>query len=129
MGIFRDIVRKSKVKEKSFGLGLTIEGEKENIEFDVRFKEEADSVEPAIDSATVRFGDDEVVFEAATGMEFGIQYGSYNEERKQHRVSISPGLLEDPLSLVPFPYSLFQSERTCRLERNYWRSFCARIAT
>lgn len=103
MGIFRDIVRRSNIKEKAFGLGLTIEDKNENIECNVRFKEKAGGIEPVIESVTVRFCDGELVFEAKEGIEWGMKYGSYNEDCNQHRILVSSSFLEGASLFHLFP--------------------------
>ena len=62
LGIFRDIVRNSKKREKAFRLGFVVEGDSENVEYTVEFVQKRDGVEPAIASIKIKFTDGEIVF-------------------------------------------------------------------
>ena len=61
MGVFRDIVRNSKKKEKAFELGFTLGGENEDVECTVEFTERKGGFEPAVNSITMKFTDGEMV--------------------------------------------------------------------
>ena len=61
MGVFRDIVRNSKKKEKAFTLGFTLGGENEDVECTVEFTEKKGGFEPAVNSITMKFTDGEMV--------------------------------------------------------------------
>ena len=61
MGVFRDIVRNSKKKEKAFELGFTLGGENEDVECTVEFTEKKGGFEPAVNSITMKFTDGEMV--------------------------------------------------------------------
>ena len=66
MGIFRDIVRNSRKKNRAFKLGFTSRLEKENdVEFAesvVEFVEKKGEFQPAVSSVTLKFIDGEIVF-------------------------------------------------------------------
>lgn len=61
MGVFRDIVRNSKKKEKAFTLGFTLGGENEDVECTVEFTEKKGGFEPTVNSITMKFTDGEMV--------------------------------------------------------------------
>lgn len=61
MGIFRDIVRRSKRPEKSFSLGLTFENKAEKVECILEFVEKEGGFEPAVRSVKLGFADGEIV--------------------------------------------------------------------
>ena len=61
MGVFRDIVRNSKKKEKAFELGFTFGGENEDLDFIVEFAEKKGGFEPIVKSITIKFIDGEMV--------------------------------------------------------------------
>ena len=70
MGIFKDIVRNSRKKEKSFKLGFTYKGIDENVEWIVEFVEKKGGVEPAISAMTFKFCDGgSIVFKISDELE------------------------------------------------------------
>ena len=58
MGIFNDIVRNSRPKEKTFKLGFTTE----IVEWTVEFSEKIGGIEPAVSLVKLKFSDGEIVF-------------------------------------------------------------------
>ena len=58
MGIFKDIVRNSRPKEKTFKLGFTIE----TVEWTVEFSEKTGGIEPVVNLVKLKFSDGEIVF-------------------------------------------------------------------
>ena len=62
MGIFRDIVRRSRRSEKTFSLGFRFEDGDDDVELRVEFAEREGGLEPVVKSTSVRFVDGEVVF-------------------------------------------------------------------
>lgn len=58
MGVFKDIVRNSRPKAKTFKLGFTTE----IAEWIVEFGEKIGGIEPAVSSAKLKFSDGEIVF-------------------------------------------------------------------
>ena len=92
MGVFRDIVRNSRKTEKAFKLGVTFESKNEDVECTVEFVEKKNGVEPAVKSITVKFADGIVVFEA-DDVE-GIHIISFDEEKKQYCIAVSPSILD-----------------------------------
>ena len=106
MGIFRDIVRNSRKKEKAFKLGFTFEGNPEDIEYTVEFVQKKDGLEPTIESVTIKFTDGEIVCnieDALTRKRFHLV--SFNKEQNQYRIECA----EDAADfLYRFPLSPFR---------------------
>ena len=106
MGIFRDIVRSSRKKEKIFKLGFTFEGDPEDIEYTVEFVQKKDGFEPDVESVTIKFTDGEIVFnieDAAEGRRFRLT--SYNKEQNQYRIDCAADAAD---FLYRFPLSPFR---------------------
>ena len=96
MGVFRDIVRNSRKKEKTFTLGFTFRGKNEDIECTVEF---VGGIEPVIKAATVKFTDGEIVLRADDPSEAYIQLNSYDEDRNQYCIDVDSVYL----NYAPFP--------------------------
>ena len=127
MGIFKNIVRNSKKKEKTFKLGFTFNGENEDIECILEFFEKRGGIEPTVKTILMKFVDGEMVLRrtddtgrwhigapivssdkgrstrATTWTEIPrMRLASFDEERNQYCVDIASGFLDR----TPFP-SLF----------------------
>ena len=61
MGIFKDIVRNSKKKEKTFKLGFAFRGESEDVECIIEFFEKKGGIEPTVKAIIIKFIDGEMV--------------------------------------------------------------------
>ena len=88
MGIFRDIVRNSRKKEKAFTLGFTFRGENEDIECAVEFIERKGGGEPVTRSITVKFTDGEIILRAADTLESFTCLASFDEKQNQYHVDV-----------------------------------------
>ena len=88
MGIFRDIVRNSKKKDKAFKLGFNFRYENtlENEDFEcvVEFVEKKRGFEPAIKSVTMKFADGNIVFNTKDGVEKGTHLTDSNEKQNEY---------------------------------------------
>ncbi len=103
MGIFRDIVRNSRKKDKSFKLGFTFEGAPEDIEYTVEFVQKKDGLEPDVKSITIKFTDGELVCNIeneATRRSFRLT--SFDQKRNQYHINCSADFL------YRFPFSSFR---------------------
>lgn len=89
MGIFREIVRRSKRTEKSFSLGLSLDDTGGNIEFAAKFSEKEGGFEPVISTATVGFDDGEVVFEYGKVLSGENERIRFHKEGRTFRVALS----------------------------------------
>lgn len=102
MGIFKDIVRNSRPKGNAFKLGFTFTGDQEDVEYTVECVQKKDSLEPAIESVTIKFTDGEIVFQIFQKKETsgkGIYLASFDEDRNQYHVDVA-FLDQVPLSLL-----------------------------
>ena len=119
MGIFRDIVRNSRNKEKAFRLGFTLKDGSENIGCAVEFVERKKGVEPVVRLITVKFADGEVILrrvddtmkwgiDASVYLQTGwreipsVRVASFDKERNQYYMEADSNFLDH----TPFP-SLF----------------------
>ncbi len=99
MGIFRDIVRNSRKKDKVFKLSFTFTGDREDVEYTVECVQKKDGFEPAIESVTIKFTDGEIVFKTEDRVERGMRLASFDEDRNQYYVNVA-FLDQVPLSLL-----------------------------
>ena len=119
MGVFRDIVRNSKKKQKVFELGFTVESENEGVECAVEFSEKKGGFEPAVNAITIRFTDGEMVLRRIdditewlrdapverAGMTAwrdvpNMRLASFDKERNQYYVDVRSTFLDH----TPFPF-------------------------
>ena len=114
MGIFRDIVRNSKNKEKVFKLGLRFKFGNEDLECLVEFVEKSGEFEPAVKSATLIFTDGKVVFKAAAEEEqvLNTRLTSFDEKENEYHLTCGSHWLGDqsPSVLLAFGTSQEQSK-------------------
>ena len=110
LGIFRDIVRNSKKKEKAFTLGFTFRYKKENVEWTVEFVEEKGGIEPVAKSVTVKFTDGEIILSADDTREKGLHLSSFDKGRNECCIGVGSGLtVSSPLYLLEdFAYRLLR---------------------
>lgn len=89
MGMFRDIVRNSKNKEKEFKLGLRFKFGNEYIECMVEFVEKKGEFEPAIKSFTLNFSDGKVVVKPEEEEELhdNMQLTSFDETKNEYHLT------------------------------------------
>ena len=96
MGTFKDIVRNSTKKGRSFNLGFTCKYENKNLEWTVEFVQKKEGIEPIVNSATAKFSDGEIIFQTNEDVEWHINLVHSDEERNQYRIDCKMGLLERP---------------------------------
>ncbi len=89
MGIFQDIVRNSKKKEKAFKLGFTFEGSNENVEYTVEFVQKKNGFEPDIKSVTIKFIDGEIVFKHDDTVEGGMYLAGFNKKENKYHIDVA----------------------------------------
>lgn len=122
MGIFKDIVRRSRRPEKSFSLGMTLENKNEKVEFIVECVEKVGGFEPAIRSVTLGFTDGEIVFRTDDSVQL-MDLVWADEERNQYRIGVEPSYFEwhippsGPLSKLFERTDFFDKGREGRTER------------
>lgn len=117
MGIFRDIVRNSRKKDKAFTLGFTFTGDREDVKYTVECVQKKDGLEPAIESITIKFTDGEIIFEKKDTLGKGISLVSFDEarnqyDRNQYHVNVESIIWDNvsPAFLLNYCRSIRQSE-------------------
>lgn len=102
LGIFKDIVRNSKKKEKNVKLGLvgrySFAGRysNENVEVTVEFIEKKGGIEPTVSSISVKFVDGEIILETEEQIEKTVRLTSYDEQQNQYYITCSSDTLSPP---------------------------------
>lgn len=94
MGIFRDIVRNSKKKEKSFKLGFTFDRNSEDVEYTVEFMKKKDGFEPAVKLITIKFTDGEITCKSEDTMEGGMWLTSFDKKQNQYHIGCGTDFLD-----------------------------------
>ncbi len=90
MGIFRDIVRNSRPKGNAFKLGFTFTGDQEDVEYTVECVQKKDSLEPAIESVTIKFTDGEIVFKTEDTNDLpSIEISNYDDKLNKYHIDIN----------------------------------------
>ena len=98
MGIFRDIVRNSKNKEKVFKLGFRFKFGNEDVECMVEFVEKRGEFEPAVKSLTLNFTDGKVVVKAAEKEEelwVNMHLTSFDQKENEYHLTCGTSELGD----------------------------------
>ena len=106
MGIFRDIVRNSRKKDKAFKLGFTFTGDREDVESTIECVQKKDGFEPAIESVTIKFTDGEIVFKTEDREGMGINLASFDEVRDHYSNQYHVDVESNSLDGVPLFYLL-----------------------
>ena len=87
MGIFKDIVRNSRPKAKTFKLGFTTEFVKRTFEF----SEKTDGIEPAISSLDLKFSDGKIVFKTENDLgDMLMHLVSFDKKHNHYEISCFP---------------------------------------
>ena len=93
MGIFRDIVRNSKKREKAFKLGFTFRHGNEDVECVVEFLRKKEGIEPAIRLLTIKFIDGEIICEPKDGATVDIsRLVSFVEANNKYHITYDSSL-------------------------------------
>ena len=95
MGTFRDLVRNSNKKKKTFKLGYVYKYYNEKISATVEFTEKESGIEPIVSSITINLSDGRIVFKSDDEIDRGIRITSINEEQNQYQICTSPEILND----------------------------------
>lgn len=144
MGIFKDIVRNSKKKEKTFKLGFTFKGESEDVECTIEYFEKKDGIEPAIKAIIIKFIDGEMILrrvdrtvhsgigapivpssegrgaKATTWREVPqMRLVSFDEKQNQYCLDITSGFLDRTLFPFLFDYRIKEQSEGVNSLRNY----------
>ncbi len=101
MGTFKDIVRNSRKKEKTFTLGFTFRTENGDVEWTVQFVKKKGGIEPTAKSVTLTFTDSEIVLSADDKLPY-MRLASFDEEQNQYCIYVNSDILDTspPLFLL-----------------------------
>ncbi len=110
MGTFKDIIRNNKKKEKNFKLGFTAEYNNENIEETIEFVEKKSSVEPVVNSITMKLADGEIIVQSADEMGRELRLDSFDKERNRYRIACDTDRLNEYSVFLFFPPFTQESE-------------------
>ena len=94
MGIFKDIVRRSKKPEKTFSLGFAIKADKEDIDCTVEFSEKEGRLEPTVKTVSIRYTDGEIFFKNVSTEERVPKFSVTQANGNQYYVDVPSGRLE-----------------------------------
>ena len=107
MGIFKDIVRNSRPKAKTFKLGFTIDA----IELVIEFSEKTGGIEPAISSLNLKLSDGEIVFKiGGDSTERGNRLVDFDKKHNYYEIDCNAAFLEIFHSSPLFAFLLFGSD-------------------
>ena len=95
MGNFKDVVRNSRKKEKTFKLGFNFEHGKENVEWILEFGEEKETHEPIVGEALLKFHDGEIVCKPDYGLELDTHLAAFDGEKNQYYIINSYDLMSE----------------------------------
>lgn len=87
MGIFKDIVRNNKKRDKVFKLGFVFTHGKEDVEWELEFVEKEGEFEPSVSSVAVKFTDGEILVKADDEMEADMRLASFDEEQNHYHLT------------------------------------------
>lgn len=86
MGIFKDIVRNSRPKAKTFKLGFVYKHANEEVQWIVEFVQKKERFEPTVDSVTVKFSDGTIVFKIEDELRWTERLTTCDVEQNQYRI-------------------------------------------
>lgn len=87
MGIFKDIVRNSRPKEKVFKLGFTYKHNNQDVKWIIEFFEKKGGFEPAVSAVKVKFSDGAIIFKIEAELELEAHLTAFDAKRNQYTVS------------------------------------------
>ena len=106
MGIFKDIVRNSRKKNKVFKLGFLFTHGKEDVEWTVEFVEKKGEFEPSITSVAAKFTDGKVVVKADDETEADMILTSFDEAQNHYHLTFGSDWVN---KMSPFYFLHFRS--------------------
>jgi predicted ATPase len=86
LGIFKDIVRNSRKKEKVFKLGFTGQQVNGSIEWTVEFVEKTSGIEPVVSSVFVKFTDGEIAFKIDDEPKRYARLIAFDKKQNRYRI-------------------------------------------
>ena len=134
MGTFKDIVRNNKKKEKKFKLGFTAKCNNEDIEETIEFVEKKASVEPVVNSITMKLTDGEIIVRSEDAMGRVLRLDSFDEEQNRYKIACDTDRLNEFSVFFFFPpftqeskneitFSEYFKKKTEKFECGLWDIF------
>ncbi len=106
MGIFKDIIRNGRPKEKIFKLGFTIE----SVKWMVEFEEKSEGIEPVVNSVQLKFPDGKIVFKIrGNTTKSPMRLVSFDKKHNYYEINCDPDLLDMLPSSSLFRFLQFES--------------------
>ena len=87
MGIFKDLVRNSRRKEKAFKLGFTYKHNNQNVKWTIEFSQKKGGFEPVVSAIKVKFSDGSIVFKIEDELELEAHLTAFDAKQNHYRVS------------------------------------------
>ena len=111
MGVFKDIVTRSKPAETSFNLSFAMQNEEESLSYTVEFTERKDGFDSVINAVRLRFSDGEVLFKRM-GEERGenrMPFGRIQQRGKKNIFTVEcvDSFLESAIPIISLPTFFF----------------------
>ncbi len=103
MGIFKDIVRNNKEKEKNFKLGFASKYNNEDIETTIELVEKKAGIEPVVSSITMKLTDGEIIVRSEGAMSKELRLDSFDEEQNRYRIACNSDRLNEYSVYFFFP--------------------------
>ena len=103
MGTFRDIVRNSKKREKSFKLGFTAKYNNEDLKKTIEFVEKKAGVEPVVNSITMKLADGEIIVQSEDAMGRVLRLNPVDVEQNRYRIACDTDRLNEYSIFFFFP--------------------------
>ena len=87
MGIFKDIIRNSRPKAKTFKMGFTYTHNNQDVKWTIEFYEKKAGFEPAVGAVKVKFNDGSIVFKIEDALESGAHLTAFDAKRNQYQLN------------------------------------------
>ena len=120
MGIFKDIVRNSKEKEKIFKLGFVSKCNNEVIETTIEIVEKKTGIEPVVSSITLKLSDGEIIVRSEDAMDKKeLRLDSFDEEQNGYRLTCNTDRLNAYTVFFFFAPFIRKSKGEAALEKYF----------
>ena len=103
MGNFRDIIRNSKNKEKSFKLGFASKYNNEDIETIIELVEKKKGIEQVVSSITMKLTDGEIIVRSEDSIDRELRLDSFDEEQHLYKIACNTDRLNEYSVYFFFP--------------------------
>ena len=134
MGTFKDIVRNSTIKEKTFKLGFAAKYNNEDIKTTIELVEKKAGIEPVVNSITMKLTDGEIIVRSEDTMGREFRLDSFDEEQNHYRITCNTDRLNEYSAYFFFPsftqeakgeiaFKKYFEEKIKKLKCNPWDVF------